>query len=152
MTLRNNKLNLRSLKTCIFLNFTRSMRLSQYFCWDLLTHFASSGMLIIWFKCRMQDDDGACIFPFCFLIFQGQLFASLQFNYNSIHLEMNTRNKDWEKNSKGLFAFHSQCTNFKFGTSLECRRMTHPIISLASIVQSLRSLTNFPTYLAEDGS
>ncbi|WMV09678.1 hypothetical protein MTR67_003063 [Solanum verrucosum] len=82
----------------------------------------------------------------------GTVVASLQFNYNYTHLEMNTRNKDWEKNSRGLFAFRSQCMNLKFDASLESRRMTHPAISLASFVQSLWSLTDFPTSLAEDGS
>ncbi|KAH0757368.1 hypothetical protein KY290_020861 [Solanum tuberosum] len=56
------------------------------------------------------------------------------------HLEMNTQNKDWEKNSRGLFAFRSQCMNLKFDASLESRRMTHPTISLASFIQSLRPL------------
>ncbi|KAH0758726.1 hypothetical protein KY290_022219 [Solanum tuberosum] len=43
----------------------------------------------------------------------GTVVATLQFNYNYTHLEMNTRNKDWEKNSRGLFAFRSQCMNLK---------------------------------------
>lgn len=82
----------------------------------------------------------------------GTVVAYLQFNYNYTHLEMNTRNKDWERNSRGLFAFRSQCMNLKFDTSLESIRMTHPTISLATFVQSLWSLTNSPTSLAEDGS
>ncbi|KAH0781188.1 hypothetical protein KY290_000786 [Solanum tuberosum] len=82
----------------------------------------------------------------------GTIIVSLQFNYNYTHLKMNTRNKDWEKNSRGLFAFPSQCMNLKFDASLESRRMTHPTLSLASFVQSLRSLADFPTSLAEDGS
>ncbi|KAH0765412.1 hypothetical protein KY285_001283 [Solanum tuberosum] len=62
------------------------------------------------------------------------VIVSLQFNYNYTHLKMNTQNKDWEKNSRGLFAFLSQCMNLKFDASLESRRMTHPTPSLASFV------------------
>lgn len=78
--------------------------------------------------------------------------ASLQFNCCYNHLELNTRNKDWEKSSRGLFVFPSQYMTSTLDAILERRRMTHPTISLASVVQSLESLTDFPSSLAEDGS
>ncbi|KAK4351495.1 hypothetical protein RND71_030808 [Anisodus tanguticus] len=64
---------------------------------------------------------------------------------------MNTRNKDWKTNSRGLFVFPSQCILAPDAIS-EHRRMTHSAISLVKFVQSLWSLTDFHVHLAASSS